>query len=143
MGPFSIVKEGSMLYDLYGVVNHSGTLSFGHYTAKCFNEPENKWYTYNDSMVSQIKTLFSDLKDDIVTPSAYVLFYKQRGFSAKIKDDFDKIVLKSTGSADHLLIKPEDKKQEESDTKPDSEMVTPPKPNVLNLAENANHDDMQ
>ena len=94
-------------------------------------------------MVSQVKTLFSDLKDEIVTPAAYVLFYKKRGFNAKIKDDFDKIVLKSTGSADHLLIKPEDKKQEESDTKPDSEMITPPKPNVLNLAENANHDDMQ
>ena len=71
-----------MLYDLYGVVNHSGTLNFGHYTAKCFNVAENKWYTYNDSMVSQIKTMFSDIREEVVTPAAYVLFYKKRGFNA-------------------------------------------------------------
>lgn len=39
MRPFVSCHEQEMLYDLYGVINHSGSLNFGHYTAKCLNEP--------------------------------------------------------------------------------------------------------
>jgi len=34
MAPFTKVHNpDGMLYDLKGIVNHSGSLSFGHYTA--------------------------------------------------------------------------------------------------------------
>lgn len=74
-----------MIYDLYGVVNHFGGLNAGHYTANCFNEVYQKWYNFNDSQVSETykgigKPSLSDLKPDIVRSSAYVLFYKRRGF---------------------------------------------------------------
>jgi len=31
--PFVKVHQDNMIYDLYGVINHSGSLNFGHYTA--------------------------------------------------------------------------------------------------------------
>lgn len=36
-------------YDLYGIINHYGTLSFGHYVSIIKNLQENKWYKYDDS----------------------------------------------------------------------------------------------
>lgn len=44
-------KDEFNIYDLYGVVNHSGSLGGGHYTAQCFNRVENKWFNFNDSFV--------------------------------------------------------------------------------------------
>ena len=32
--------HGPLIYDLYGVSNHSGSLSYGHYTAYCKGEDE-------------------------------------------------------------------------------------------------------
>ena len=36
------------IYDLYGVINHSGSLQFGHYYSYVYNEPAGKWFEYND-----------------------------------------------------------------------------------------------
>lgn len=33
-----------LLYDLYGIVNHYGTLYGGHYTAYCKNFLNERWY---------------------------------------------------------------------------------------------------
>ena len=41
-------------YDLYGMINHFGTLHFGHYIAIIKNFSEGKWYKYDDSARSQI-----------------------------------------------------------------------------------------
>lgn len=81
MLPLTLTKEAdaeSHVYDLYGVVNHSGVLGGGHYTAMCFNEIEEKWHNFNDSMVTEVKP--EDVDRDLVTPRAYVLFYARRGF---------------------------------------------------------------
>ena len=43
------------------------------------------------------------VKNEIVTPRAYVLFYKRRGFKCETSEDFEKIKIKSLGTADHLL----------------------------------------
>ena len=56
-------------YNLIGIINHSGGPYYGHYTASCLNR--NKWYTFNDEIVSSLK------EDKIVTDSAYVLFYQR------------------------------------------------------------------
>lgn len=81
MLPLTLTKDedaASHVYDLYGVVNHSGSLGGGHYTSMCFNEIEEKWHNFNDSMVSEVKP--HEVDQDLVTPRAYVLFYARRGF---------------------------------------------------------------
>ena len=64
-----------LLYDLYAVSNHFGSLACGHYTAFCKNAISGKWYDFNDSSVSEVYNL-----SDIVTGSAYVLYYRRKDF---------------------------------------------------------------
>ena len=47
------MKE-QIIYELYGVVNHYGTMGGGHYTAYCKNFLNNKWYEFDDSRVSEV-----------------------------------------------------------------------------------------
>ncbi|MEQ2276805.1 hypothetical protein XENORESO_010588, partial [Xenotaenia resolanae] len=47
LGPYGPVDSGSVLYDLYAICNHAGTVNMGHYTACCLDE--NGWCFYNDS----------------------------------------------------------------------------------------------
>lgn len=35
-------------YDLHGIVNHYGTLGFGHYVSYTKNPFDGKWYRYDD-----------------------------------------------------------------------------------------------
>ena len=58
-------------FNLFGLINHFGSLNFGHYTAICKNSINNKWYIFNDSVVEEI-----DDESDIVTNNAYLLFYR-------------------------------------------------------------------
>jgi len=60
-----------LLYDLYGVINHYGSMNFGHYTSFCKND--NTWKQYDDSNVSEMNN-----ENDVVTDAAYVLFYKRK-----------------------------------------------------------------
>ena len=60
-------KEGRIKYNLFGVVNHSGTLTGGHY--HCDIKQENMWIKYDDSYTCEY-----DKK--IVTQNAYLLIYK-------------------------------------------------------------------
>jgi len=70
-GPINPAKPP--IYDLFGVSQHMGGLSGGHYTAVCQNAIDGKWYSFNDSMVSRAS------RADIVSAAAYVLFYRRRG----------------------------------------------------------------
>jgi uncharacterized UBP type Zn finger protein len=65
-------EQKPIYYDLYGVVNHFGTMFGGHYIARCQNFKDNSWYQFDDSRVSKINP------NDVVDESAYVLFYKRR-----------------------------------------------------------------
>eukprot|EP00928_Gymnodinium_smaydae_P030946 TRINITY_DN22869_c0_g1_i1.p1 TRINITY_DN22869_c0_g1~~TRINITY_DN22869_c0_g1_i1.p1 ORF type:complete len:944 (+),score=202.04 TRINITY_DN22869_c0_g1_i1:27-2834(+) len=67
------VSERGATYELYAVVNHSGSLSFGHYTAygRVGEGEDRKWYLFNDSTVS-----IADEKD-VVTQAAYILCYER------------------------------------------------------------------
>ena len=107
---YKTVKEEDLIYDLYGVVNHSGTLNFGHYTANCFNEAHQKWFNYNDSSVTEMKPLKAGgaptehhLKREIVTEKAYILFYRRRNLKLVEKEDFESIKVKVTGGMDHMI----------------------------------------
>ena len=64
-------SKGSLTYDLYGVIHHSGGLGGGHYYATCKNFRDHKWYFLNDSSVKEA------YESEIVRSSAYALFYKR------------------------------------------------------------------
>jgi ubiquitin carboxyl-terminal hydrolase 4/11/15 len=64
-----------VLYDLYAVSNHSGALGGGHYTAYCKNLIDMNWYSFNDSSIRKI----DNVEETVISPQAYVLFYRRRG----------------------------------------------------------------
>lgn len=51
---------------------HTGILGGGHYVAYGKN-PNNKWYSYNDSMCREVA------EEHIDKNSAYILFYEREG----------------------------------------------------------------
>ncbi|KAK6906785.1 hypothetical protein I203_100772 [Kwoniella mangroviensis CBS 8507] len=62
-------QVGPFKYDLYGVSNHMGTLSSGHYTA--YVKSSKGWMYCEDSKVSKAH------EKDVVSRPAYILFYKR------------------------------------------------------------------
>jgi len=65
-------KKEIYKYELYGVCNHSGGIMGGHYTSYVKNA-NGKWYHFNDNIVSEVS-----VNDNIVSPKAYVLFYRKK-----------------------------------------------------------------
>lgn len=64
-------KKESFIYDLYGVCNHMGNSpKGGHYNA--FVKIDHQWVEFDDTDIKQISLI------DVVTPNAYVLFYRKR-----------------------------------------------------------------
>ena len=72
----------------------------------------------------------------IVTPRAYVLFYKRRDFKVETPDQFLSIRLKETHLADHLI-------KEEGDQDQDEAMVEEEPTDHLKMAQDVNLDDVQ
>ena len=75
MKPYMVDPESSKntVYDLYGVINHMGGLSSGHYTS--FVESviqKDFWVHFDDESISKLDP------SNIVSKAAYVLFYKRR-----------------------------------------------------------------
>ena len=65
-------KHGVTVYELYAVICHLGPSSMsGHFVAYCKNRIDNKWYLYNDSIVS-----LCERKDQYNDGMPYILFYK-------------------------------------------------------------------
>jgi len=66
--------QQSSVFDLFGVVNHTGGLSSGHYTA--YAKPSSDlqgWHYFNDSHFKPMSEV------ELSTPNAYILFYAKRG----------------------------------------------------------------
>jgi len=59
-------------YDLYGICNHIGDISDGHYTAFVKNA-QNDWFHCNDNIIQKVEHL-----EHMITPMAYSLFYRLR-----------------------------------------------------------------
>ena len=64
-------KKDKLVYNCFGVINHIGSMHFGHYTA--FAKNNGQWYKYDDSHVTKVEDLTS-----IVSEEAYVLFYERQ-----------------------------------------------------------------
>lgn len=67
---FIVGPDNDAVYDLFGINQHFGSLSSGHYTAFCKNQ--NKWYDFDDECVNRID------EKKIVNNAAYLLFYRRR-----------------------------------------------------------------
>jgi ubiquitin carboxyl-terminal hydrolase 2/21 len=63
--------KGLVVYDLFAVANHSGSLGGGHYTAYA-RVAEDRWCCFNDSHCSEID------ERTLQGSAAYVLFYRRR-----------------------------------------------------------------
>lgn len=77
LGPYGPVDCGPILYNLYAICNHSGTVNMGHYTACCLDE--NGWCFYNDSSATQVS------ENQLQTSQAYVLFYQRSNSPTTIR----------------------------------------------------------
>lgn len=64
-------NPNSYLYELFGVCNHLGGVSGGHYTS--FGKRGNAWFHYNDTRVEEVPR-----PEMMVTPAAYCLFYRKK-----------------------------------------------------------------
>lgn len=62
------------IYDLFGICNHIGGVSGGHYTAFVKNST-GVWLDYNDENVNELP---SSVQSHIITPMAYCLFYRKK-----------------------------------------------------------------
>ena len=68
-------KNGG-IYELIGVINHLGEYdSSGHFIAACKSPINNRWYRYNDSVVTNITNFKNDILD---FGEPHVLFYKRQ-----------------------------------------------------------------
>lgn len=63
-------SERTGLYELIAVSDHSGSLAGGHYTARGWSASNGRWYSYNDSHVSQAACPAAP------SSTAYVLFFQ-------------------------------------------------------------------
>ncbi|XP_038123767.1 putative ubiquitin carboxyl-terminal hydrolase 50 [Cyprinodon tularosa] len=61
-------------YHLYAVVNHTGHLDMGHYTAVCYNSLLGMWHCFDDALVREVQEKL------VQSPNAYVLFYMHKPF---------------------------------------------------------------
>lgn len=77
--PAETKEKKQLLYRLYAISNHYGSVGFGHYTAFAFHPKDNSWYCFDDSSVSKVT------EDQIVTSAAYILFYER--FNPDCPDD--------------------------------------------------------
>ena len=63
-------NKENYIYNLFAIINHSGGSLGGHYT--CFvKNANNKWYHFNDTIVTEIDT------NSLITNKAYCYFYKK------------------------------------------------------------------
>lgn len=69
-------------YNLYGVIQHTGSLNGGHYYSHTKNPVNDKWYEFNDESVLHIPD--HDVEEEIITARSYILFYKKQSIKKKI-----------------------------------------------------------
>lgn len=67
----------STKYDLFGIINHYGSLSYGHYISVVKNPFSHKWFKYDDQRRIEI------LESQIVKENAYILFYIRKDVDQK------------------------------------------------------------
>ena len=91
-------------YDLYGVVNHYGSISFGHYTSIIKNN-KNEWILCNDSSVYKIE------ENRVIHSNAYILFYISKespydnDYIKFMKSIMNNIIIKEVKDKKEVIVK--------------------------------------
>ena len=67
-----LISGSHLIYKLYGVINHTGSLEFGHYYSYIKLFDSNIWRELNDKKVKELKEFELDLLD---SSEAYCLIY--------------------------------------------------------------------
>jgi len=77
IGKYVFIKKGPhLIYHLYAIVTHYGPSSMsGHFIAFCKSPFDNKWYKYNDSIVSLVGDSFKQVNE---AGTHYILFYERQ-----------------------------------------------------------------
>nr|XP_004543516.2 inactive ubiquitin carboxyl-terminal hydrolase 50 isoform X2 [Maylandia zebra] len=70
----SVHNVSDSSYHLYAVVNHTGHLNMGHYTALCHNASAQTWHLFDDSLVREVQDTL------VQSPNAYMLLYSRKPF---------------------------------------------------------------
>nr|XP_033817737.1 ubiquitin carboxyl-terminal hydrolase 43 isoform X2 [Geotrypetes seraphini] len=91
--------QPDVLYDLYAVCNHHGSMQGGHYTAYCHNSLDARWYSYDDSNVELVQ------EEDIITRGAYILFYQKRNTIPTWSASSSMRGSTSSSLSDHWLVR--------------------------------------
>eukprot|EP00619_Florenciella_sp_RCC1007_P020039 CAMPEP_0205946996 /NCGR_PEP_ID=MMETSP1325-20131115/69337_1 /ASSEMBLY_ACC=CAM_ASM_000708 /TAXON_ID=236786 /ORGANISM="Florenciella sp., Strain RCC1007" /LENGTH=151 /DNA_ID=CAMNT_0053318093 /DNA_START=461 /DNA_END=916 /DNA_ORIENTATION=- len=79
-------------YELYGVVNHLGTMSAGHYVSSIRTRSDGKWHIFNDNILSETS------EKDLVNDTAYILWYVRKDMaSVNIEDVYPRSAASSSG----------------------------------------------
>lgn len=76
--------KSSLMYNLYAVSNHFGSVNCGHYTAFAKNARMNSWYNFDDSSVSPVSA------ESVVSGAAYILFYEKKGINKNCVFEIEK-----------------------------------------------------
>lgn len=63
-------KEQKAIYNLCGIVEHVGFANIGHYKSYCRNHMDKKWYSFNDSNITEIPF------NKILKIQGYIGFYE-------------------------------------------------------------------
>lgn len=117
------ITEGKpMLYDLIAVDNHYGGLGGGHYTGSVKNWIDGKWYYCDDGSVREINPNL------VVTPAAYLLFYRRRTTQPLGGLKFEQILTEADNAkltADTTTPEEEESEAEEAPSSPASNFIGP------------------
>ena len=74
---YVINKKFNTQYELYAVICHIGPSSMsGHFVAYCLNRMDDKWYLYNDSIVT-----LCEKPKEYLNKMPYILFYKSKNLN--------------------------------------------------------------
>ena len=81
-GHGGVVSVGSLLYDLYAVLLHTGSLEKGHYFALIKDVEDGAWYRFDDERVTllseaQLERELRKAYGGRGSTSAYMLLYKE------------------------------------------------------------------
>lgn len=96
-------KEKNWVYELFGVLVHSGSASFGHYYAYLRPENSNQWFKFNDSTVSQCNeqdAVNNNYGDGSNCASGYMLIYMR-------KEDLPQLFTETVKPPKDILKEPE------------------------------------
>ncbi|TRY56963.1 hypothetical protein DNTS_023892, partial [Danionella cerebrum] len=66
------MEDGNVLFELYAIANHNGSLEWGHYYAHIKNA-DGHWFEFNDSKVVKVDYVS---EKNIKSAEAYLLLYK-------------------------------------------------------------------